>query len=83
MRRCYHKSLGKHKKQNDTSIKTIIPNSGWDAKQLKLKLLEELQNFKVTLENWPFLINTLHDTAIPFLSIYPCVRKHFHTATCV
>lgn len=55
MRRCYHKLLGKYKKQNDTSIKTIIPNSGEAAKQLKLKLLEELQNFKVTLENWPFL----------------------------
>lgn len=42
------KSLGKYKKQNDTSIKTIIPNSGQDAKQLKFKLLEELQNCKFT-----------------------------------
>lgn len=55
MRRCYHKSLGKHKKQNDTSIKTIIPNSGWDAKQLKLKLLEELQNLRSLWKTGHFL----------------------------
>lgn len=79
MRRCYHKLLGKYKKQNDTSIKTIIPNSGEAAKQLKLKLLEELQNFKVTLENWPFLKHPVwHSNPIPkYLS--KCKKTFSHS----